>query len=615
VTKIAAVIVHHRSYGSIVGTVTRLISEGIPARKVVVIDTSEQPALAGHLAACLPNEVAVHFMMNLGYGAAVNEAVRILALTHDVPQFLLVATHEVRPSEGAVTTMLAVAENDTNVAAVGPTLVTGERSGTVWSEGGELTRFLKMPRHVGYMSRSERAKDATPRRREWLDGAFVLYRWEPLEATRFDERFFLYMEEVDLHLRLSEQGYALVWAPEAVVWQSSNGVPPFYFSRNLRLLFRKHQPLWRRLISLPIAIARRATSFLIRGKKIPDLVDLMRGVIAPIPIAEAQVETAEFPRSILLINPLGGTLHHYQAALADVLRAGGTRVYESAALEPSAGGGSRVGWVWAYVRLLMHARQSQATAAGDTRVLSIWPVLGYLDLLVVRLFAGRKAGLILHDPEPLVRAIGYGPISRWLGLRLGGGVTVVVHSEAARAEVVRLSPGLRIMLLPHPVLAPERKAWDDKSDLTVRVLGQYKNDRDLRALEAIASSLPEANLTIHGRGWPEVSGWSVHSRFISEEELSNFIRTSDVVVIPYRRFFQSGIAFRSLEKGVPFVGPAQSSLQDILGSESRLLVDSEKDWAAAVKYALREGRLDVAGAADTWRAHCLSRWRVGVRRL
>ncbi len=53
---------------------------------------------------------------------------------------------------------------------------------------------------------------------DWVPGAFAIIRREALEKVNyFDERFFLYYEEVDLCKRIKQQGYAIWYWPEVVV--------------------------------------------------------------------------------------------------------------------------------------------------------------------------------------------------------------------------------------------------------------------------------------------------------------------------------------------------------------------------------------------------------------
>ena len=129
----------------------------------------------------------------------------------------------------------------------------------------------------------------------------------------------------------------------------------------------------------------------------------------------------------------------------------------------------------------------------------------------------------------------------------------------------------------------------------VRVLGQWKSSRDIEAMKSVAAAAYDGNprFEVVGRGWPEVDGWSVDNRFVPEAELDNLIHSSQVVLIPYSRFYQSGIAIRALENNRVTVGPADSSLADILGADSPCLVH-DADWVGAVRQALLRSNKDVS---------------------
>jgi hypothetical protein len=129
-------------------------------------------------------------------------------------------------------------------------------------------------------------------------------------------------------------------------------------------------------------------------------------------------------------------------------------------------------------------------------------------------------------------------------------------------------------------------------------------------LREIGAALGQsAILKVDGRNWPNISGWSVHSRFVPEEELDDLIRDSSVIMIPYRRFYQSGIAFRALELGIPIVGPRSSNLAQVFGSNSSLLAGNDAtEWLEAVRTAISDGPQIVATAATRWRARSEQEW-------
>jgi hypothetical protein len=306
--------------------------------------------------------------------------------------------------------------------------------------------------------------------------------------------------------------------------------------------------------------------------------------------------------SVHIINPLGGALAHYSGALEAVLRSAGASVRVSSVLEPSVAGTGRFAWLRDYTALLVAA--GRKSGRDESHVLVVWPALGFVDLVLARLLGGRATSVVYHDPKPLVRAVGTGAVTARLVSGLPFSARAIVHSQTAARDLVSAGFKKSHALLAHPMFPPS-PAVHGRSAVAplpvVRVLGQYKQDRDLEVLRLLASELGgQFELEIVGRGWPEITGWKVDARFVAESELDVLIRSSDAVLIPYKRFYQSGIAVRALESGTPVVGRAGTSLDALYGAGSKLLVREGSDgvagelaaWVAAVKYATTDGALE-----------------------
>jgi GT2 family glycosyltransferase len=602
---IAAVVVHHRSYDSVGGAVTSLIAEGIAANRIIVVDNSEQPSSRPALEASMPPLVEVFYMPNEGYGAAVNKAVEIFTKSGGEPEYLLVATHETAPKREAVGALWRALREDLEAAVAGPTLISGEDEPFVWSTGGRLTKYAHFPAHFDHKTALTTSSVNGPvKEREWLDGAFLLYRWADISRMKIDESYFLYMEETDAHIRFRRAGRKILWVPAAVVWQSSGGIPPYYFARNLRLFMKRNEPGWRGIF-VPFAVARRMAADVLKRRTLKTILPLVRGLATVLPKASEPTRN-----TIVILNPLGGALHHFEREQQSVLAGERTDIVQDRIIEPSVSGRSRLSWIWSYVRMVLAASSSSRHRSGRTVHLVLWPVLGYFDVILLGLLL-KKTSLIVHDPHPLVRAIGYGKIARSLATLFANRVEIIALSQTAATEIKADVPRLKLTTLPHPIEAPaEIVAALDAGLPVVQVLGQFKKDRDVQALEHIAKHLDgSAIFRIDGRGWPEVAGWENSSRFVPEEELEQIIASSAVILIPYRRFYQSGIAIRSLERLTPVVGPRDSSLADILGPDSQLLAGTEyESWGVAVDFALLGGESITRNAAFAWRKKCLHEW-------
>lgn len=331
------------------------------------------------------------------------------------------------------------------------------------------------------------------------------------------------------------------------------------------------------------------------------------------------------PAPVHVVNPLGGALRHYTDALVDVLSRAGHPVDRSDLDEPSIGGTSRLAWVLRHARTLR--RIARTTDRGDVVIIT-WPVLGFADLLLHRIVGlhHRHAHLVVHDPDPLVRAWGHGPVSTALARRAGASTGLVVHGQEGGKAVDARHLRRRVTQLPHPVRTPgDRRPYPSRGDggpgsglPIVRVLGQYKPDRDVAVLEALAPMMAErVRLEIHGRGWPAVAGWQVTDRFLTEDELTAEIRTASVVLVPYTRVFQSGIAVRAVEEGTAFVGPRVSAHEALYEDAPDLLVDASASpdldtraasWRRAIESALGVDDDLLADIAERAARRCTETW-------
>jgi hypothetical protein len=300
---------------------------------------------------------------------------------------------------------------------------------------------------------------------------------------------------------------------------------------------------------------------------------------------------------VALVNPLGAGLAHYTASLDHVLRTCGVLTCRVDVFEPSSAEYGKIRWLLGY---LFRVRRGIARGRPEA-LIAVWPAVGYWDLLVLTVVAdGRPVFLVMHDPQPLVYARGYGTIAKALARRVGRGA-IVAHSPDAIQAIVDDAKMPRVSEALHPMFAPRLAPQVAGTRRNIRVLGQYKADRDVAGLERLAASAPsDWHLEIVGRGWPSIDGWNIRSEFVPEAHFDELVRTSHVVLIPYSRFFQSGVAIRALEWGVPVVGPYASSLRIALGDDCRWLV-KDGDWTSAVAAAVEEdSELVLARAQDLY---------------
>jgi glycosyltransferase involved in cell wall biosynthesis len=318
--------------------------------------------------------------------------------------------------------------------------------------------------------------------------------------------------------------------------------------------------------------------------------------------------------SVRIYNPLHNVLEHFVGRLIESLEVSGV----SAVPLPSRNGEVQGNLGAKALALGAHVRNVRRYVRADGPNVVAWPLLGWWEMPLWR-HQTHQTLIAMHDPEPLVRQNGLSPRAAARSARLSGSKwphLVVMSPEAHAVAAKYFDPG-HIHLTPHPMRAPGL-GNAAPAGRTVLVLGQYKPARDLDVLAAVAPSLRAAGWkpTVAGRGWPPIPGWRVIDRFLSESGFHELVGSAAVVLLPYRRYFQSGVALRALEVGVPVVGRRTGFLTSVLGANFPGAVDdwdNPDSWLAAVE-AATYARADQMRAAAAYSSRGAAEWRALIDR-
>jgi GT2 family glycosyltransferase len=244
--QLVAVVVTFRSDAFVGECVDAIQAQLQPGDRLVVVDNAggdSSPAVAhAHGAEVLP------LTHNIGFGSACNRGAAI-APRHDV----LLVNPDAVPQPGAIQALRSALGTDATRGAVGPRI---ERpDGTI--EPGcrrsfprpavALARLLRLdrlfPHHRVLSAYNMRGTDpALPGAIEVGSGAGLLVRREAWDGLGgFDERFFMYGEDIDLCRSLGDAGYTIWYEPAARFVHkkgSSTHQVPF------RMLWEFHRAMW-----------------------------------------------------------------------------------------------------------------------------------------------------------------------------------------------------------------------------------------------------------------------------------------------------------------------------------------------------------------------------------
>ena len=223
----------------------------------IVVDNASADGSPDLVQEQFPGVRLVRNAENRGFGAACNQG---LALVETPYVLLLNSDAELRP--GALSTLLGSLEADPGVAAVGPRILGAAGPELSVGAGPGLLADLRqrgLVRHAEAGTAPGVISDLTRTRSEpvWVSAACLLARTEALLSVGgFDESFFLYCEDVDLCLRIRDQGYRVLFEPLAEVAHRRGGSTAAFPKARIEY-HRSHLRLYRKHLSLPSVLALR----------------------------------------------------------------------------------------------------------------------------------------------------------------------------------------------------------------------------------------------------------------------------------------------------------------------------------------------------------------------
>jgi N-acetylglucosaminyl-diphospho-decaprenol L-rhamnosyltransferase len=244
----AAVVVNHEGGALLVDCVRSILADTKAVEpELVVVDNGSTDGSIELLRQAVPSARVVYAPGNVGYARGANLGI---ASTRAPIVAVLNADTEVAP--GTAAAMVQCFESRPRVGAVGPRVRNVD--GTDYPSARSIPSLVDAIGHgaLGLFFPTNRftrryrqldADPAVPRDVDWLSGSAIWLRRRALdEAGGWDERYFMYMEDVDLCWRLRRSGWLAVYEPAGAVMHvqgASTARHPY------RMLAEHHRSAWR----------------------------------------------------------------------------------------------------------------------------------------------------------------------------------------------------------------------------------------------------------------------------------------------------------------------------------------------------------------------------------
>jgi len=233
------------------------VTEARPAcvGQVFVVDNASTDDSVAMVHQRWPGVRTIALPKNVGFGAANNVALRESRATYA----LLLNSDTIVP-RGAIDTLLARLEAR-GAAAAGPRLVDGGGRPEVsfgsmltpWNEFTQRRRVQTASKDDAQSKKHIQALLADERFVDWVSGACLLLRRQDAEAAGFfDERYFMYEEDVDLCAAIRSRGGKVLFTPAAEIThlrgrsvaKTAGPSNSSHYDRSHVLFYEKHARGW-----------------------------------------------------------------------------------------------------------------------------------------------------------------------------------------------------------------------------------------------------------------------------------------------------------------------------------------------------------------------------------
>lgn len=259
--RVEIVVLNWNGWRDTLTCIASLLRLSYPNFGLIVVDNGSTDGSQGYIEARFPAIKVLQTGANLGFGGGCNAGIR--KALEQRADYVWLVNSDATVDVNALSELVRVADEQTQVGAVGSVLYEMDRPAQVQLWGGGKVKFwLGAAYH-----------QTLPAELDYLSGASMLLRREALDQVgQFDEStYFMYWEDSDLGFRLRRAGWQLAVAEKSRVWHRLSASLgrgscqlDLYFTRSGVRFLRRYAPM--SSISVLMMVARMLTKRVVLGE-------------------------------------------------------------------------------------------------------------------------------------------------------------------------------------------------------------------------------------------------------------------------------------------------------------------------------------------------------------
>jgi len=235
----AIITVNYNSTSFTVSCAKSLISSGVTPPFLVVVDNGSSVPIRDQDLSFYPYSFLICSHKNLGFARGNNLGIDWVLSNTDC-EYLFLLNNDTVVDKYAIEILEKTMDTlNRRVGVISPRILLKEDPEKLWYGGGDVCWFRGKGKIPGYLGPADSKDALTPRFVSFISGCAMFGRRTFFEDLKgFDERFFLYEEDLELCLRAAKKGWLLYYEPKAVIFHVGQGS----IRKSDRTFFKTYDP-------------------------------------------------------------------------------------------------------------------------------------------------------------------------------------------------------------------------------------------------------------------------------------------------------------------------------------------------------------------------------------
>ncbi|MCI5157345.1 MAG: glycosyltransferase family 2 protein [Candidatus Electrothrix sp. AUS1_2] len=190
---------------------------------IIVVDNNSTKKGIDDICKKFPNIHLIKNPRNVGFGKANNIGIK-WALDNTNCEYIFLLNNDTLIKEDTIPILERGLLMRKDIALTAPKILLIDQPDTLWYGGGEIDWKKCTASLPGYLGPANNELVCRPRLVSFASGCAMLFKRSALsESGGFDERFFMYIEDLELCIRIARSNQKIYYVPDAIVYHKGQG--------------------------------------------------------------------------------------------------------------------------------------------------------------------------------------------------------------------------------------------------------------------------------------------------------------------------------------------------------------------------------------------------------